>query len=925
MEGLHQRLFSENEAMVERFKEAINGVGQSLSLNDAAPILQSADHSTLSDQLRSLTQEIIRLQSELKTVKTTNIVLESQLAQRIDAAQREANLRSLESATAPFPSQDVTSGGGATAANRPETPKLVENVASPSSNVLPSSNAQPASPAPTAVRESANVEMLTGIIRDQAAMIESLRNREMLLSEQFNQEKEKNVLMAKQVDTDRVREMEKNTTMDLVSSVTKASEPALVGELRAQLVACQQELSMTKEMLAAERNNARSVQIDAAELKSRLDGLQSEISYQQINTDRSKSLVALNEELQKDVNTLKEHNDKLMLASNLLRQKLMDEAQKGGEAARQGRHEIALAQRMGSIQGEALEQMKALEQRVRTFQKELKEKVSNEETIVSKNEDAQRLIFKLHNQLRAKDREIAELKAQRYSHPGQQTHSAVSPPPPQATHRGMQTLSITSPHKLSSPQEESSPSTSAERDSPRPAVSYSKPKVAEAPVKEEDALLQPQIAAIVQREVERNQRENLFQISSLRSSVNRLEKDLAAAREQISSGKSGSKTVRQQLADLRSEKENMEKQHAFELARALRLKAESDAELSRYRANAEKQSTTRSGDPWALVDKLEARIRELESRPQGGLSHYESTTTSPVSPEHLPSAKDVRNHTKIVMQLESALDDLRHKIEVDTPKTENILRFEMAMLKQSLRRLATDLALTKNVGVDSIMRIYGCPSSAGDQNEESLRAEILKKANEVLELKFKTESLNLTVRRLTRHLDTLMQTDSERQTPKDRTQQDQVEVLETVIANLKLVVEKLQAENVLLRKQSKTQTGSGKRWQRESQDVDIGGPRTKGRYNPTGPSTSQEVELRRKLLTAQATAEQYQAELEELRRSMDPERANASSPSVRQWLPTSPPPLPEAPYALRSQETGQRRLSRGDTSASHESMSHHHV
>ncbi|GET92536.1 hypothetical protein, conserved [Leishmania tarentolae] len=363
MERLHEHMFRENTAMVERFKSAIETVGNSVrhaSDSTALHLLMPGTSSALQEQLQVLTAETVRLRQELKEARATSIVLESQLEQQV---QHQL------------------------------------------STCAPHTGAPPGH----------NADALIGIIRNQTAMVESLRQREMHLTAELQREKEQRACMERQLSDLQTQHVEQGGVPQLLSQVASAdgvSDAPLIAELRAQNATLDQELRMMRQMLEEERAHTRRFQVDAAEWKTHLDALQTEVSAQKMETERSQHLAALNEGLREDLNTVREQNDKLMVAATILKQKLIDEAHRSGQSARLHQQEIALAQRMGTIQQESASHMKVLDHRIRAIQKELNERVEKEKTMLEKQTESQRLVYQLHQQLCAKDRELTSLQAQ---------------------------------------------------------------------------------------------------------------------------------------------------------------------------------------------------------------------------------------------------------------------------------------------------------------------------------------------------------------------------------------------------------------------------------------------------------------------------------------------------------------------------------
>ncbi|KPI86623.1 hypothetical protein ABL78_4301 [Leptomonas seymouri] len=981
MERLHEHMFRENTAMVERFKNAIETVGNSLhQTSDSAEappphlLLPSAGNG-VEEQLRALTAETVRLRQQLKEARTTNIVLESQLENQVH--QQLSN----------------------TAASAPTA-------------------AQSGIPVPRA----GSTDSLMGIVRNQTAMLESLRQREMHLSEELTREKAQRASAERQLDDAQRQRVEQGGALQLLSQVTGASAGAgadapLVGELRAQNEYLVQELRGLRQVLEEERTQARRFQMDAAEWKAHLDSLQAEVATQQVETERAQHLAMLNEGLQADLSAVKEQNDRLVLAASVLKQKLMEEAHRSGESTRQHQQEIALAQRMGTIQQESAGHMRILDQRIHAIQKELNERVKKEQAILEKNTESQRLVYQLHQQLRAKEREVVDLQDQlRMRGPASLStapHKASRSSSPLTESKGTQTLSTSALSPLRGKENTvavstvlsgTTPASSSQTHLQLPAVPSASPphpdsdpaseRTALAPISTQDALLQPQIAGLVYRETQKQQRDNLAQISTLRSRVHRLEKDVEDAEEQLKGEREATRQLRLRLRQLREEQERKEREYAAQLAAVHHRRVNAESKLSRQHAAADSSKLDSTLSPplptAAAVSEADSALREQVASLERTVRRYqqelEEVRQTPVAsagnvdPAHLASPLDIRTHVEQVRRLESIIDALRRRLAVEVPARESELQQRLTHTSATVQRMAADLASMRGLPVSEIESIYSITISTPSTTPlttDGLNNELLRKSNEVLDLRFSVETLELQLSRAQRHLNEILTVDSSAAAGanvKGEASTANVEVLHNLVQNLKLVIEKLQSENAQLRS-AEAQSARYARQSRELHDLQERErllqsqlqsltqqlARSRG---PLGgatvslpPSTGPDGDLHRRLATAQAVAEQYEAELDELRqrlsvndrravRPIAPTLSDTTSPRLgvsSASQPTiAPPPLPQSrfshshqrPGSLSSSTSGslQRRLSSNrlgsaDDSGTgdHASLRHHHL
>ena len=99
MERLHDQLFRENNAMVERFKQTVDDVAGMYQNGGRNPNPAGDSHNAsitdggiVHQQLQALTSDVIQLRCQVKELKCRNIMLEAQLNDQIAAGQRQAML-----------------------------------------------------------------------------------------------------------------------------------------------------------------------------------------------------------------------------------------------------------------------------------------------------------------------------------------------------------------------------------------------------------------------------------------------------------------------------------------------------------------------------------------------------------------------------------------------------------------------------------------------------------------------------------------------------------------------------------------------------------------------------------------------------------------------------------------------------------------
>ncbi|ESL07864.1 hypothetical protein TRSC58_04443 [Trypanosoma rangeli SC58] len=855
MEQLHDHLFKENNAMMERFREAIDGVTENYTYSTTAQVASMSDASPdgVGTQLALLTKETLRLSAELKDARTTNIMLEAQLNDQVAKAQNQ----------------------------------LLQQGSTSSTQQVP----QPEHPGEASV---------VGVITDQNAIIESLRQREFSLTREMQRYRNERDLMERQLHEVRQLVVEQGGVLKSVAAVGVAG-PSVEQELRAQLAFVESQLSEARVQLEQERQNARRLQADTSQWQSHLDVLREEVVRQQADVERARHLVTMNEGLNADMRRMEEQNEKLILATKMLKEKLIEQTQQHGDDSRRQQHELALAQRMGLIQLESTEQLKAVNERLHAMQRELEEKVQREEEALRKHEEAQRMAYDLHRQLQEREHEILRLKRELAARPaspsavrgGREKGTQVL----QTVQEGKQVLPEKAVAAVTPPQPECAEKQEKERPQTRPTSrSPSAPTRGLLVDVDANVLAKPQIAALLRREIEKAQRDNVHDISSLRADVRRLESDLEEARQQLRGERDKSRSLRVMVQNVRRGLEEKE----------LAMARESVSQQKRAKEcqQVEGRSGTGSGeipltDPTEVVvptpataaageqgelrrqreanEQLRRQVERLKKRVvsfdniaseaevyKKELAELRSQQLGSVDAVHMASPLDIISHKRIVLHLEGVIDSLRHELSVNKETQLRNLQRRADELAAENQRLTAELGGRRQV-TPTLQPSTTTTFGAENVNDRAaLERELLEKNGIILDLRFEREALQLKVGRLERHIEDILRVYSANKKRTETFQQrSRVEALESVVENLKLVVGRLQKENDVL----KTKTVSMSKHMdlvRELRELRLSEQKLREhsemltrRLLGTAPSGSamsrQHATLQRRLQTAQAT------------------------------------------------------------------------
>ncbi|CBH15433.1 hypothetical protein, conserved [Trypanosoma brucei gambiense DAL972] len=898
MERLHERLFKENSAMVERFREAINGAAEQYEYGAQLPDA-GEPASGVSEHVAVLTKEVLRLRAELRNARTANIMLESRLSDQVADARRQQQH---------FPSVS----GCPTEAERQHSHRTPQ---------VPPSGATPA----------------VDIIDDQSVVIANLRQRELALTDELQRAHTERDLLAQQLYEARNLTVEQGGVLKSVVAAKAAKSGVVETELRAQLSFLETQLAEAREKLDEERREARRLQTDTDKWREQLDSLREEIIKQQNDVERARRLVAMNERLNADIHHMEEQNEKLIIATNLLKQRLVDEAQERDSISRKHQHEMALAQRMGNIQQESSEHLKSVNLRLQSIQKELEEKVRREEETLRKHEEVQQLAYELHLQLQEKEHEILRLKRELAAQPPKVSlQGRRSPKRMQASHeRGTQVLQTVQengegevlaegPWKVQQQRREGQELCQRGYLEGRPLEVMKSPRepllhpaladstnCSATPVVGSHVIDQSQVAAVARSEVEGAQRDNLNEISSLRALVSRQARDLKDVSEQLRGERDINKTLRSQLLSTRKELETRELGAVRETAilhqsldeRGKRHHRPSGVEKGHFSNPSALVSPllqAAAGSNTQLIQQMEAKIKEneelqrqvemLKSRLDSlddaaqqidfykkeleELRRRQVNTPDCIQPT---SPAGVRASKRAVLKLEAVIESLQRELRVENEVRFRSLEQRVAELIAENQRLTVELNRYQVIPTTAVTApALNVLTSMKPSDQNSLERELLEKNGIILDLRFEREALQLKVSRLERHLDDVLKADSiNMRVGGAHKERGRVEALETLVENMKVVVERLQQENSVLksktvsvakhmdlvrelrelRSREKQLLEQSEKLSRRLLDSSMGG----------SAMSEQQARLQKRLQAAELTAERYRAEVQELR------------------------------------------------------------
>lgn len=389
MERLHEQLFKENNAMMERFKQTMDdsatGNAGSQHVMNLSTISSSAYGAEAAhSQVQALTQETQQLRLQVKELRGRNIMLETQLNDQINAGQEQ--IRELMNTR--------HSSQGA------QLNDMIE-------------------------------QSLMAVNKDREVTIDNLRRREHELLTQLQQNQDEAKRLQSEVFDLRNKlieqaDMASRTTQHMImkQSLDGAQRngdvimhqhqqeltPSIANELRTQLAAVETQLREAKAQLAYEKAHVQHATSQSEEWKKSMELLSKDLAQGTVHVEQARNLMASNQQLRQDLDAMKEQNERLVSATTSLKQKLVEQAQHANSKEQQMSQEIAIAQRMAVIQQESAENIRSLQARVASIQHELQLRVGREEELLRKGKAAQSFSEEQHRQLLLREKEVIMLK-----------------------------------------------------------------------------------------------------------------------------------------------------------------------------------------------------------------------------------------------------------------------------------------------------------------------------------------------------------------------------------------------------------------------------------------------------------------------------------------------------------------------------------
>ncbi|KAH8608160.1 hypothetical protein ERJ75_001337800 [Trypanosoma vivax] len=862
VERLHEHLFKENNAMVERFREAISGVAERYDYSPPATAVPALDG--LSGQLEVLTKETLRLKAELKDARMTNILLESQLNDQVARAQQQLSLAV----------DQRTSVGESTG----------------------DQSYQQLQPRDTVV----------GVINEQNAIIESLRQREFGLARELQRSRSERDALESQLNEVRNLVVEQGGVLKSVVAA-EAMKPGYVeSELRAQLSYLERNLAEARSQLEEERLKGQRLQVDTGRWRLQLDQIREEVVRQKSDVERARRLVAMNESLAADVRLMEEQNKQLLLATNILKERVMDEMKQRSDASRRHQHELALAHRMGNLQQESSEHIKNVGIRLQSIQCELEEKVRREEEALKKNDQMQQLAYELHTQLQEREREVCELRREMATLASRTPVASGERSLPNSkitrekgvqvlqTHREGVEASSNDFLELHEPaNKKASHNAQGQCMEQHRSAQSSQVRGPVAAVESSEAESAPQAATAIQQMVGKPKGVYLCEASSLCATVDRLKNDLNVVSQRLEEECKKNRLLQIQLQGCRCELANGAPRSSLVMRKKLfgGSAAASGATLSSETKGTNVQLLKRLREQSNENERLKRQLEDLKRCMEkhgvaGQEAGYHTGELVETKDGQLPSADsvytasalDVRNHKRIVLKLESTIDALRRELNVNKEAKLRALQKRVEELTVENQRLTAELSHYKGfpVSVGSL----GTLGPDAPSNRASLECELLEKSSALLDLRFEREALQLKVVRLERHVEELLRSDSTgSKCTVNCKQRVHVESLETLVENLKVVIERLRHENMQLKSKSvsiskhmdlvrelrelrareRELLENSERLSKRILDFSSGGSAMSERH----------AKLQKKLHTTQVELEQQRAEVLELRRLLN--------------------------------------------------------
>lgn len=1010
VEKLQEEFLRNNVAMIARFDAAINGAtGEQVE----QPVVigpEGGSTAVLSERVRALTAQVLSLQHELSTARDLNISLESQLLslvnQNIYQTQKPVKPDDLSSGmnfgavsveTTGFPSgASLPSGAsretipGSTSENlsradvqarvavRVEeaeggTPQKAEDrgvtstTGSPMDTLL-KNDVLSSSPSPWLSGNTASVDAFSSIIRQQQTIINSVRLRESTLMQELSLERQRGEAVERELEHLRVQAVERGATILLnapTQHVGLGARAPIEEELRAQISLMEQQATWAREELEREKMSHEQLRQEAQKWRDHLASVNDETAKQREEVEKAKQVVTMNTELHSTVNSIRAQNEKLVLAATILKQRLMEEAQRGGTTDRKLQQEVALVQRLGVIQDECTKQVKQLDIKVKILQKELEEKAVMEQQTLQQSEKCQKLIIQLQQQLREKEKQLTEIQ-QYNSRVSSSIIPASSTVPTPCEGGRSEHVPAEKDSSPSFPQER--PSTLSPSLSPMEAGMHARqtfpsPLVGKTSGVQTDVLVPPHLANLMSQEVLRKERDHLQEISSLRSSLRRMETDLEETRLQLRAEREETRGMREQLQNLRRKNYEIEEQLARATARrygkgrgssgkgrsSSKSRSSSSPRQGREPSRGKKKGIAVNMDMAEANKKLRQRVAALEASLErrekeslinapnraprtAAVANHSGDAGSNLSTKESSLAgppADVRLFMSSILSLETVIDTLRKKINVDTSTKINELEVKLISQYRVIQELANEIAYLKNEPLTRVLEAFHINSSFGScSSPTQLEEDLLRIKNSFAEVQYEREQLRVQVLRLQQSFQDVL---AEKGLPTNFVPASEVTALHSLVDNLKVVLDSLLKENASLKGNTSIPAShslaASSISDTKTREISLQQPLHDGIHPPVFSLTPRAAEDNASQgAFSDSLLEYHSSTARGVVNGVLPNPQESSIPSCvgRRSFPSLPPPLPVNPYSVRrsiqstapSSSTNSQRQSSSSSSSS---------
>lgn len=443
---------------------------------------------------------------------------------------------------------------------------------------------------------------LFGVARDQSVALENLRRREMDLMQVVQRQESDIQQLQDLLHEARTRQIESGSHAAAHTSpqafMDAQQQSIAVAELRGQVGFLEQQLAGARDQIAADRAHAAMAAAASGEWKQRLDVMAHDLAQQAAEVERAKQVSAEKTALMGDLDRLRDQNDKLLSATGMLRQKLLEHATQADQRDRVHVQEMAITQRMGVLQSDASENLRSLQTRIVSMQGELHARALRDDENLRKGQELMRQAQEQHQLLLVKDKQLLDLKrqlqtARRGGNPAaaatttststaspsgrlrstltdavaQTMHSAEALHPSVATSYHHEVPQPAAPPAAATALAPASERAQRPTSAPHPsahAPSHSPPVV--------DTSL-PHVAGAVTRQVMQMQKQAQLDVQALQAAKHKLEVALEDATRQLDKDRTHLigriTTLSAEVAELKASKQKLEDSHRLEVLRHL--------------------------------------------------------------------------------------------------------------------------------------------------------------------------------------------------------------------------------------------------------------------------------------------------------------------------------------------------------------------